>query len=107
MVTKELSIFASTIVGKFLIFNLSLDEPRLMIIKLAMGVHIEIAALQTVNTFPYLLLGNTFLGPFIIQKLVKNLLKTFYHTDRLKAFFQLVYSHRWNRCYFILFLWIS
>lgn len=67
MVVKEFCVFAFSVQGQFLHLFVLFDNNGLSIrVEGGVGIHIEVAAFQTVNAFPDFGPGYIFSFPFIL-----------------------------------------
>lgn len=104
MVAEELSILALSEQRHLLILEVPLNDPWLFIFKDGKGIHIEVAALQTVDTLADLLTGHVLALSLILQKLIEDGFKAVNQLDLLEVTLELIHSHHWNRGYFLVTL---
>lgn len=104
MIAEKLSILALSENWHFLILEVPLDDPWLLILQDGKSVHIEVAALQTVDTLTDFLTGHVLAFSLILQELIEDGFEPLDQLDLLEVTLQLIHSHHWNWSDFLIAL---
>lgn len=105
MLAEELSVLAAPNHGELVHFFDFFDDDWLSeLVESCEGIHVEVAALQTMDTLSYFGTGHVFTIPFKLQEWIEHSFEFFYEIDLLEVLFEFVDTYDGNRHHFFVAL---